>query len=317
MATDSRPGDATTTAAARPAEDAPLFESHLHSLPLIARGKVRDNYAVGSDRLLMVASDRLSAFDVVMGQPIPGKGRVLTHMALFWFARLGHIVANHLTGDDPESVVADDEREQVRGRSMLVRRLTPIPIEAVVRGYLAGSGWKEYQQSGSVCGVPLPPGLRNASKLPAPIFTPATKAEMGDHDENIDFDVMSERIGAELAARIRDTAIRLYSEAADFALAKGIIIADTKFEFGLDGANHLTLMDEVLTPDSSRFWPAETYAEGSNPPSFDKQSVRDWLESTSVDGQPWSKRPPAPALPAEVIERTSASYVTVSARLTG
>ena len=295
----------------------PLFESHLHSLPLIARGKVRDNYAVGNDRILMVASDRLSAFDVVMNEPIPGKGRVLTQMALFWFARLGHIVANHLTGDDPESVVAGDEREQVRGRSMLVRRLKPVPIEAVVRGYLAGSGWKEYQQTGSVCGVPLPPGLKNASKLPAPIFTPATKAEMGDHDENIDFEQMSDRVGAELAVRVRDTAIRLYSEAASIARARGIIIADTKFEFGLDGAGTLTLMDEVLTPDSSRFWPAGRYVEGTNPPSFDKQFVRDWLESVRIDGQPWNKKAPAPALPAEVVRRTAESYRAVAAILTG
>jgi phosphoribosylaminoimidazole-succinocarboxamide synthase len=293
----------------------PLFESHLHSLPLIARGKVRDNYAVGSDRILMVASDRLSAFDVVMSEPIPGKGRVLTQMALYWFARLAHIVSNHLTGADPLSVVAADERDQVRGRSMLVKRLKPLPIEAVVRGYLAGSGWKEYQQTGSVCGVPLPPGLKNAARLPAPIFTPATKAEMGDHDENIDFDRMSDRVGAELAARVRDTAIRLYSEAAGIALAKGIIIADTKFEFGLDDAGTLTLMDEVLTPDSSRFWPAGRYAEGANPPSFDKQFVRDWLESVRIDGAPWNKRAPAPALPAEVTRKTASTYRKVAAIL--
>ena len=292
-----------------------LFESRLHSLPLVARGKVRENYAVGDDRLLMVASDRISAFDVVMGEPIPGKGKVLTEMALFWFARLGHIVPNHLTGDDPESVVADDEKAQVRGRSMLVKRLKPIPVEAVVRGYLAGSGWKEYQESGSVCGVMLPPGLRNASKLPAPIFTPATKAEMGDHDENIDFDRVSDSLGAELAGRVRDIAIRLYTEAAEFALGKGIVIADTKFEFGLDAEGSLTLMDEVLTPDSSRYWPLSTYAEGANPPSFDKQFLRDWLEAASVDGRPWSKRPPAPALPAAVLEETSGRYREAYARL--
>jgi len=284
-----------------------LFESHLHSLPLIARGKVRDNYAVGSDRILMVASDRLSAFDVVMGQPIPGKGKVLTQMALFWFAKLGHIIANHLTGEDPESVVAADERSQVRGRSMLVRRLRPLPIEAVVRGYLAGSGWKEYEASGSVCGVPLPPGLKNASKLPAPIFTPATKAEMGDHDENIDFARAVDLVGAETAAAMRDAAIRLYSEAAAIALAKGIIIADTKFEFGLDEAGTLTLMDEVLTPDSSRFWPADSYVEGSNPPSLDKQTVRDWLEVMVGQGT-WNKKAPAPRLPASVVEATAETY---------
>ncbi len=294
---------------------APLLESRLHSLPLIARGKVRDNYAVGADRMLMVASDRLSAFDVILGEPIPGKGRLLTQMALFWFARLGHVVPNHLTGDDPLSVIAADERDQVRDRSMLVRRLRPLPVEAVVRGYLAGSGWKEYQQNGAVCGVMLPPGLQNASKLPAPIFTPATKAEMGEHDENIDFDKTSDIIGADLAMRVRDTAISLYSEAAAFALTKGIIIADTKFEFGLDENDTLTLMDEVLTPDSSRFWPAERYAEGSNPPSFDKQFVRDWLESVSIDGKPWNKRRPAPPMPHEIARRTGEQYALAMQRL--
>jgi phosphoribosylaminoimidazole-succinocarboxamide synthase len=296
---------------------APLLESRLHSLPLLARGKVRDNYAVGNDRMLMVASDRLSAFDVVMGEPIPGKGEVLTRVALWWFARLGHIVPNHLTGDDPESVVAADERDQVRGRSMLVKRLRPLPIEAVVRGYLAGSGWKEYQASGAVCGVMLPPGLRNASKLPAPIFTPATKAEAGEHDENIDFERASDMIGAELAAKVRDTAIRLYADAASHALTKGIIIADTKFEFGLDERDALTLMDEVLTPDSSRFWPAESYVEGTNPPSYDKQFVRDWLESVRIDGAPWNKRPPAPPMPAELVRKTAVQYVSALERLTG
>jgi phosphoribosylaminoimidazole-succinocarboxamide synthase len=296
-------------------DDAPLFESRLHSLPLIARGKVRENYAVGADRMLMVASDRLSAFDVVMAEPIPGKGRVLTQMALFWFARLGHVVPNHLTGADPESVVAADERDQVRGRSMLVRRLQPLPIEAVVRGYLAGSGWKEYQQSGAVCGVMLPPGLRNASKLPAPIFTPATKAALGDHDENIDFDRAADIVGVDLAVKVRDIAIRLYSEAAAFALTRGIVIADTKFEFGLDAAGTLTLMDEILTPDSSRFWPAASYAEGINPPSLDKQVVRDWLERVEVDGKPWNKKAPAPALSAEVIAATAAGYEQARERL--
>ena len=294
---------------------APLLESRLHSLPLLARGKVRDNYAVGSDRLLMIASDRLSAFDVVMGQPIPGKGELLTTMAMFWFAHLEGIVPNHLTGDDPASVVAADEREQVRGRSMLVKRLKPLPVEAVVRGYLAGSGWKEYRQSSSVCGVALPPGLQNASKLPEPIFTPATKAEMGDHDENIDFARMSGIVGAELATRIRDIAIQLYQRAAALALSKGIIIADTKFEFGLDADGTLTLMDEVLTPDSSRFWPVEGYAVGINPPSYDKQFVRDWLEQARVDGQPWNKKAPAPALPADVIANTADKYREALRRL--
>jgi phosphoribosylaminoimidazole-succinocarboxamide synthase len=298
-----------------------LFESSLRSLPLLARGKVRDNYAVGNDRLLMVASDRLSAFDVVMGEPIPGKGELLTRMALFWFARLAHVVPNHLTGDDPESVVAPDERAQVRGRAMLVRRLKPLPVEAVVRGYLAGSGWKEYQADGRVCGVKLPAGLHNAARLPQPIFTPATKAEMGEHDENISFDRMAQIVGAELAGRVREVSIRLYEEAATFARTRGIIIADTKFEFGLDANGTLTLMDEVLTPDSSRYWPLESYPDavdrGVNPPSYDKQFVRDWLESVRIDGQPWNKRPPAPALPAEVIEQTAAKYREALTRLTG
>lgn len=298
-----------------------VLNSTLTSLPLLARGKVRDNYAVGTDRILMLASDRLSAFDVIMGEPIPGKGELLTQMALFWFAHLEGIVPNHLTGDDPESIVTPAERPQVRGRSMLVKRLKPLPVEAVVRGYLAGSGWSEYQQSQSVCGVKLPAGLKNASPLPAPIFTPATKAEMGDHDENIPFERMQQIIGAELATRVRDTAIQLYTRAAAIALKKGIIIADTKFEFGLDADGTLTLMDEVLTPDSSRFWPVEGYdaafREGRNPPSYDKQFVRDWLEQARVDGQPWGKRAPAPALPADVIEKTAAKYREALQRLTG
>ena len=297
-----------------------LLESRLHSLPLLARGKVRDNYAVGADRLLMIASDRLSAFDVVMGEPIPGKGQLLTEMALFWFEKLKGIVPNHLTGEAPESVVAADERAQVVGRSMLVKRLKPLPVEAVVRGYLAGSGWKEYQHSRSVCGVALPDGLVNASKLPQPIFTPATKAEMGDHDENISFERMAEIIGAPLAAQVREVAIALYQTAAAYALTKGIIIADTKFEFGLDADGTLTLMDEVLTPDSSRFWPLEGYQaalrDGLNPPSYDKQFVRDWLEQVVVAGTPWNKQPPAPALPASVVEHTAATYREALQRLT-
>ncbi|KAB0583383.1 phosphoribosylaminoimidazolesuccinocarboxamide synthase [Ideonella dechloratans] len=293
-----------------------LLQSSLHSLPLLARGKVRDNYAVGEDRILMIASDRLSAFDVVMGEPIPGKGELLTQMALFWFDRLGHVVPNHLTGEAPESVVAPDEVAQVRGRSMLVKRLKPLPVEAVVRGYLAGSGWKEYQDSQSVCGVALPAGLKNASKLPEPIFTPATKAEMGEHDENISFERMAEIVGRELSEKVRDVAIRLYKEAAAYALTKGIIIADTKFEFGLDADGTLTLMDEVLTPDSSRYWPVEGYQEGINPPSYDKQFVRDWLEQATVNGQPWGKKAPAPALPADVIERTASKYREALDRLT-
>lgn len=293
-----------------------LLKSSIRSLPLLARGKVRDNYAVGDDRILMVATDRLSAFDVIMGEPIPGKGELLTRMTLFWFARLGHVVPNHLTGDDPESVVAPDERAQVRGRSMLVKRLKPLPVEAVVRGYLAGSGWQEYRSGGSVCGIGLPAGLKNASRLPEPIFTPATKAAMGEHDENVSFEQIAATIGRETAERVREISIRLYREAADYALTKGIIIADTKFEFGLDAHGTLTLMDEVLTPDSSRYWPVESYAEGANPPSFDKQFVRDWLEQVRIDGRPWNKRAPAPTLPPEVTERTAAKYREALARLT-
>ncbi len=296
---------------------AALYESTLHSLPLIARGKVRENYAVGADRLLMVASDRISAFDVIMGEPIPGKGALLTQVALFWFDRLRHVVPNHLTGDAPESVVAEDEAAQVRGRSMLVKRLTPLPIEAVVRGYLAGSGWAEYRASGRVCGVGLPAGLHNASKLPQPIFTPATKAEAGAHDENITYEQTVGLIGADLAARVRDIAIRLYTEAAAYALTRGIVIADTKFEFGLDDRGTLTLMDEVLTPDSSRFWPLASYREGANPPSFDKQYLRDWLEQARVDGQPWAKTAPAPALPPDVVSATAERYRAAAQALMG
>ena len=288
--------------------------SALASLPLLARGKVRDNYAVGDDRILMVASDRLSAFDVIMGEPIPGKGILLTQMALFWFERLGHLCPNHLTGQAPESVVSAAELPQVKDRSMLVKRLKPIPVEAVVRGYLAGSGWKEYQQGQAVCGVPLPPGLTNAAKLPAPIFTPAAKAAVGEHDENISFEQMVATIGAPLAEQIRHTSIRIYEAAAAIALEKGMIIADTKFEFGLDQDGTLVLMDEVLTPDSSRYWPVEGYDEalrtGANPASYDKQFVRDWLET-----QAWDKTPPAPRLPNEVVARTAAKYQEALDRL--
>ena len=293
-----------------------LLQSNLHSLPLLARGKVRDNYAVGNDRILMVASDRLSAFDVVLPDPIPGKGEILTRMALFWFDKLKDIVPNHLTGEDPVSVVAPDEADQVRGRSMLVKRLKPLPVEAVVRGYLAGSGWKEYEHGGSVCGVALPPGLKLASRLPAPIFTPATKAEAGEHDENISFEQMVRKIGADLATRVRDVSIALYEAAAAHAWSRGIIIADTKFEFGLDEAGRLTLMDEVLTPDSSRFWSRDTYVEGQNPPSLDKQAIRDWLEAAQVDGKPWNKRAPAPRLPADVAAASAARYANACRRLT-
>lgn len=298
-----------------------LHTSSITSLPLLARGKVRDNYAVGDDRILMVASDRISAFDVIMGEPIPGKGALLTQMALFWFDKLKDIVPNHLTGDAPESVVAPEEVAQVQGRSMLVRRLKPLPVEAVVRGYLAGSGWAEYQQSRSVCGVPLPEGLSNASKLPEPIFTPAAKAEVGEHDENISYEQVEKTIGPELAAQMRDVSIALYKAAADYALTKGIIIADTKFEFGLDADGKLTLMDEVLTPDSSRYWPLDgyeaAYKAGKNPPSYDKQYLRDWLETAQVDGKPWGKTAPAPVLPQEVQEGTSAKYREALERLVG
>ncbi|MEN9398614.1 MAG: hypothetical protein RLZ81_3144 [Pseudomonadota bacterium] len=297
-----------------------LHTSALHSLPLLARGKVRDNYAVGDDRILMLASDRLSAFDVIMGEPIPGKGALLTQMALFWFDKLGpkgaNICPNHLTGEAPESVVAPDEVAQVRGRSMLVKRLRPIPLEAVVRGYLAGSGWKEYQAKQSVCGVALPAGLKNASKLAEPIYTPAAKAAVGDHDENITFEQTVAIAGRDVASRIRDISIQIYKTAAAFALTKGIIIADTKFEFGLDADGTLTLMDEVLTPDSSRYWPMESYAEGSNPPSYDKQFVRDWLEQVQINGKPWDKTPPAPRVPQDVIARTAAKYREALDRLT-
>ena len=296
-----------------------LHTSALTSLPLLARGKVRDNYAVGDDRILMVASDRISAFDVIMGEPIPGKGELLTKMALFWFGKLGHICPNHLTGEAPESVVSADEVAQVTGRSMLVKRLKPIPVEAVVRGYLAGSGWQEYQANQAVCGVPLPKGLKNASKLPEPIFTPAAKAAVGDHDENITYEQVVEMIGAGLAEKIKTVSIALYETARDVAAAKGIIIADTKFEFGLDANNNLVLMDEVLTPDSSRYWPADSYAqsfkEGVNPPSYDKQFLRDWLETAQVQGKPWSKSPPAPHLPQEVIAQTAAKYQEAWERL--
>ena len=289
-----------------------LFESSLHSLKLLGSGKVRDNYAVGDDKLLIVTTDRLSAYDVVMGEPIPAKGRVLNQMANFWFDKLADLVPNHLTGIAPESVVAPDEVAQVSGRAVVVKRLQPIMIEAVVRGYLAGSGWQDYQATGSICGVVLPAGLQNAQKLPEPIFTPAAKAEMGHHDENISFAEAESRIGAPLAQQIREISIKLYERAAAYAATRGIIIADTKFEFGLDEHGVLHLMDEALTADSSRFWPADQYQVGSNPPSFDKQFVRDWLLT-----QAWDKTPPAPALPSEVVERTAAKYREALERLTG
>jgi phosphoribosylaminoimidazole-succinocarboxamide synthase len=290
---------------------ATLFESNLKSLKFLHRGKVRDIYAVGDDKLLVIQSDRLSAFDVILPDPIPGKGEVLTAMSNFWFRKLGHVIPNHLTGIAPETVVAADERAQVAGRAMVVRRFTPLMIEAVVRGYIIGSGWKDYQKTGMVCGIKLPPGLKEAEKLPEVIFTPATKAPAGQHDENISYAEAEKIVGADLAAKVRAVAIQLYSEAAAYAKTKGIIIADTKFEFGVDAAGKLFLIDEILTPDSSRFWPAAEYRTGISPPSFDKQIVRNWLET-----QPWNKKHPAPKLPADVLANTTAKYREVLRLLT-
>ena len=291
----------------------PLFESTIKSLPLLGRGKVRDIYAVGEDRLLIVTTDRLSAFDVILPDPIPGKGAVLTAMANFWFGKLAHVVPNQLTGIDPETVVADEaERIQVRGRALVVKRLKPLPIEAVARGYLIGSGWKDYQATGAVCGIALPSGLQMAQQLPSPLFTPATKAEMGDHDENIDYAAVEKLIGVELAKTVRDTTLRLYREAAAYARVVGIIIADTKFEFGQDADGRLYLIDEVLTPDSSRFWPADQYKVGISPPSFDKQFVRDYLETLD-----WNKQAPGPKLPQDIVAKTAANYLEALTRLTG
>jgi phosphoribosylaminoimidazole-succinocarboxamide synthase len=288
----------------------PLFETSIKSLPLVSRGKVRDIYSVGDDKLLLVTTDRLSAFDVVLPTPIPGKGEVLTAVTQFWLNKLSHVIPNQLTDIDPESVVAEDERDAVRGRSLVVKKLKPLPVEAIVRGYLAGSGWKEYQQTGSVCGIPLPSGLQQASKLPQPLFTPSTKAELGQHDENISYDRCEALVGKELAARVRDVSLALYSQAAEYALTRGIIIADTKFEFGLDESGRLHLIDEVMTPDSSRFWPADQYQPGVNPPSFDKQYVRDWLETSG-----WNKQAPGPDLPAEVVGLTAEKYREAQTRL--
>jgi phosphoribosylaminoimidazole-succinocarboxamide synthase len=291
-----------------------LFSTSITSLPLLARGKVRDNYAVDEDKILMIATDRISAFDVVMGEPIPGKGILLTQMALFWFDKLSDLCPNHLTHQAPESVVSDLEKQQVRERSMLVQRLKPLPIEAVVRGYLAGSAWTEYTMHQTACGIALPKGLKNASELHEPIFTPATKAAVGDHDENISFEQTVALIGSSLAHQVRDLSIALYAKARSIALEKGIIIADTKFEFGLNEKNEVVLMDEILTPDSSRYWPLETYQEGSNPPSYDKQFLRDWLESSQTNGLAWNKTAPAPALPNDVIEQTTKKYQEVWAK---
>ncbi|MBE7460714.1 MAG: phosphoribosylaminoimidazolesuccinocarboxamide synthase [Zoogloeaceae bacterium] len=290
-----------------------VYESRIASLPLIARGKVRDIYAVGEQQMLIVTTDRLSAFDVILPDPIPDKGRVLTAVSSFWFERLAHIVPNHLTGIDPESVVqGEDERAQVRGRSVVVKRLKPLPVEAVVRGYLIGSGWKDYQKTGAVCGIPLPAGLKMASRLPQPLFTPSTKAEQGAHDENIDFATVEKLLGRALAEQVRDVTLRFYGEASDYAASRGIIIADTKFEFGLDASGRLHLIDEALTPDSSRFWPADEYQEGISPPSFDKQIVRDYLETLD-----WNKQAPGPKLPPEIIAKTTAKYREAYERLSG
>ena len=290
-----------------------VFESTIKSLPLLGRGKVRDIYAVGEDKLLIVTTDRLSAFDVILPDPIPGKGAVLTAVANFWFGKLAHVVPNQLTGIDPETVVTgEEEKAQVRGRALVVKRLKPLPIEAVARGYLIGSGWKDYQATGAVCGIALPPGLQLAQQLPEAIFTPATKAEMGDHDENIDYAAVEKLLGVDLAKTVRDTTLRLYREAAAFARVRGIIIADTKFEFGQDEDGRLYLIDEVLTPDSSRFWPADRYKVGISPPSFDKQFVRDYLETLD-----WNKQAPGPKLPPENIAKTAANYLEALTCLTG
>lgn len=289
-----------------------IMQTSIKSLPLVYRGKVRECYAVGEDKLLMIATDRISAFDVILSVPIPKKGKVLTALTNFWFEKLAEGMPTQLTGIDPETVVAEDEREQVRGRAMVVKRLKPILIECVARGYIIGGGWKDYQATGCVCGIKLPEGLKQAEKLPEPIFTPAAKAEVGTHDENISFEKVVELYGESIATQLRDLTISLYKKAADFAATKGIIIADTKFEFGLDENGQVCLMDEVLTPDSSRFWPAESYEVGMSPPSYDKQFIRDWLET-----QTWDKAPPAPVPPAEIIEKTAAKYREALVKLSG
>ena len=289
-----------------------LHESKITSLPLLHRGKVRDLYEVDAQHLLIVQTDRLSAFDVILPDPIPGKGEVLTALSNFWFEKLRHVIANHLSGIAPESVVSgEQEQAQVHNRAFVTRKLKPLPIEAIVRGYLVGSGWKDYQKTGAVCGISLPPGLREAEKLPQPLFTPSTKAAVGDHDENISYQEVVELLGESRAAEVRDAAIKLYVEAANFAATKGIIIADTKFEFGVDDEGRLYLIDEALTPDSSRFWPAESYQVGCNPPSFDKQFVRDWLEASG-----WDKQAPAPRIPQEVLQKTADKYREALQRLT-
>lgn len=280
-----------------------LMKTNIKSLPFLHSGKVRDIYAVGDDKMLVVQTDRLSAFDVIMEDPIPEKGKILTAMSNFWFKKFGHLMPNHMTDIDPETLVAPEERDQVRGRAIVVKKFKPLPIEAIVRGYIIGTGWKDYQKTRSVCGIKLPEGLKEAQKLPEVIFTPSTKAEIGDHDENISFEKMKEIVGAETAEKVRDMAVTLYKAAAEYAASKGIIIADTKFEFGQDDDGKIYLIDEILTPDSSRFWPASSYQVGMSPPSFDKQYVRDWLSA-----QPWDKKAPAPRLPEEVSARTTEKY---------
>ena len=290
-----------------------LLQSDIKSLPLLHRGKVRDIYSVDNRHLLIVQTDRLSAFDVILPTPVPGKGHVLTALSNFWFAKLGHVIPNHLSGIAPEDVVKTEaDRAQVAGRAFVVKRLQPLPIEAIVRGYLAGSGWKDYQKTGTVCGIALPAGLQEAQKLPQPLFTPSTKAAVGEHDENISFEQAKQLLGEARANEVRDATLALYTEAAEYAASKGIIIADTKFEFGVDAAGKLYLIDEALTPDSSRFWPADQYRVGSNPPSFDKQFVRDWLEASG-----WNKQPPAPNVPPEVLQKTSDKYHEALQRLIG
>jgi phosphoribosylaminoimidazole-succinocarboxamide synthase len=298
-----------TTLMMTPADS--LLQSDLKSLPFLHRGKVRDLYAVGDDKLLVVQTDRLSAFDVILPVPIPGKGRVLTELSNFWFGKLAHVIPNHLTGIAPESMVSEGERAQIAGRAMVVKKLQPLLVEAVVRGYLIGSGWADYKATGAVCGIQLPAGLQQAQKLPRVLFTPASKAPAGQHDENITYADVEGIVGAKLAAQVRDVSIRLYSEAAEYAAARGVIIADTKFEFGVDANNNLVLIDEVLTPDSSRFWPASEYRTGISPPSFDKQIIRDWLET-----QPWDKKPPAPVPPPDVLAKTASRYAEVQRLLT-
>ncbi len=280
-----------------------LMKTNIKSLPFLHSGKVRDIYAVGDDKMLVVQTDRLSAFDVIMEDPIPEKGKILTAMSNFWFKKFGDLMPNHMTDIDPESLVAPEERDQVRGRAIVVKKFKPLPIEAIVRGYIIGTCWKDYQKTGAVCGIKLPAGLKEAQKLPEVIFTPSTKAEIGDHDENISFEKMKEIVGADVAEKVRELAVTLYKKAADYAATKGIIIADTKFEFGLDDEGKVHLIDEILTPDSSRFWPAASYEVGMSPPSFDKQYVRDWLSS-----QPWNKKAPAPRLPEDVSARTTEKY---------